>query len=324
MATDIEILRKAWERENDTRDYRPPGKRSWQGFQVRANLSDLHRLKSEELITIAFKEKGLTKYLLTPKGSGLAMPAVLDREFQRVDAPTILEALSLVVGFDDLKETMATAISAQRKVNFLLEGPPACAKSLILEGMRAAVPEAFMAFGSRTSAAGLSQVLFEYQPRLLLLDECDKMWLDCFSVLLGLMERGEILETKSRNVRGIVLETAVIAACNSSAKMPEEFKSRFALHVHFPTYTREEFVDVCCGFLTRAEECPEDLARLIGESVWDHDIGDVRKARGVWDLVTAPTEAEVHRVVGLMTKYGAENNPPRKRRKLTTGRIPGL
>jgi hypothetical protein len=284
----------------------------------------LHRLKTEELIAIAFKEKGLTKYQLTRKGSDLAVPAVLDREFAKVDAPTILDALSLVVGFDDLKETLATTISAQRKVNFLLEGPPACAKSIMLEGIRAAVPEAFMAFGSRTSAAGLSQILFEYQPRLLLLDEADKMRSDVFSVLLGLMERGEILETKSRNVRGIVLETAVIAACNSSAKMPEEFKSRFALHVHFPTYTREEFVDVCLGFLTRAVECPDHLARLIGERVWDEKLGDVRRARGVWELITAPTVAEVNRVVAFIQKYGPENTITRRKRQAQAGRLPGL
>jgi len=159
--TDIEILRRAYERENDVRDYRPPGKRSWQGFQVGATRSDLHRLKEEGIIAIAFRaERGVTKYLLTEKGRNLAVPAVLEREFERVPASTILEALSLVVGFDDVKETIAKGIEAQRKVNFMLEGPPACAKSVMLEGLRAAVPQAYMAFGSRTSAAGLSEILF--------------------------------------------------------------------------------------------------------------------------------------------------------------------
>ncbi len=323
--TDIEILRRAYERENDVRDYRPPGKRSWQGFQVGATRSDLHRLKEEGIIAIAFRaERGVTKYLLTEKGRNLAVPAVLEREFERVPASTILEALSLVVGFDDVKETIAKGIEAQRKVNFMLEGPPACAKSVMLEGLRAAVPQAYMAFGSRTSAAGLSEILFEFQPRLLLLDEADKMRPEVFSVLLGLMERGEILETKHQKVRGVVLETTVIAACNSSAKMPREFLSRFALHVHFPTYTREEFIDVCRGFLTRAEGCPEDLATLIGESVYDLDIGDIRKARGVWELITAPTEQEVSRVVQLMVKYSPEQNRPRKRQARGVGRMPGL
>jgi len=326
--TDIDILRRAYEFEHDTR--RPSGKRSWEGYQSGASRSDLNRLKDEGLIAIvtratgSFNTSGMTKYLLTDKGRNLAMPSVLDREFERVPASTILEAMSFVVGFDDVKDTLAKAISAQRKVNFMLEGPPACAKSLILEGIRIAVPGAFMAFGSRTSAAGLSEVLFEYQPRLLLLDEADKMRHDAFSVLLGLMERGEILETKYQKTRGITLETTVIAACNSSAKMSPEFLSRFALHVHFPTYSRDEFIDVCRGFLTRAESCPEDLAVLIGQRVYDEELGDIRKARGVWQLVNAPTAEEVDRVVRMSKKYSPENSLPRRRRSQKGGRLPGL
>lgn len=322
--TDIEILRKAYERENDPRDWRPAGRRSWQGYQVGANRSDLNRLKAEELIRVAFRDRGMTKYQLTEKGKNIVVPSVLEREFERVSADTIMESLELVVGFDDLKETLARAIESQRKISIMLEGPPACAKSVMLEGVRAAVPQAYMAFGSRTSAAGLSEILFEFQPRVLLLDEADKMRHDVYAVLLGLMERGEILETKNQKVRGITLETTVLAACNSSAKMPREFLSRFALHVHFPEYTRHEFIDVCRGYLTRAEDCPEELALLIGQLVFDRGIGDIRKARGVWQLVNRPTEDEVIRVVNLMEKYSPENSSPRRRQKNTAGRLPGL
>jgi hypothetical protein len=156
---------------------------------------------------------------------------------------------------------------------------------------------------------------------VLLMDEADKMQNDCYSVLLGLMESGEILETKSRKTRGIRLETMVIAACNSTAKMPREFLSRFALHVLFPAYSREEFIDVCRGFLTRAENCPSDLAALIGQTVFDCGLGDVRKARGVWQLMVAPTEDEVQRVIRLMLKYSPDN---RKRQKVQAYRLTGF
>jgi len=221
-----------------------------------------------------------------------------------------------------LVEHGALAVEARRRTHFLLEGPPASAKSLILEGVRSAVPDAYIAFGSRTSAAGLSEALFEYQPSVLLMDEADKMDNDCYSVLLGLMESGEILETKSRRMRGIKLETMLIGACNSSAKMPPEFLSRFALHVHFPTYSREEFIEVCHGFLTRAESCPSETAVLIGQMVYDYGIGDVRKARGVWQLMTAPTVDEVRRVVQLMRKYTTDDN--KRRQTSQTTRLPGL
>jgi len=309
LANDMEILRRAYERENDSRDRRPPRIRSWEYYTVGASQTDIKRLLDEGLVTIAFKTSSYpTRYMLTEKGKNLVWATTMEREFEKIPASSILEAMDLVVGFDDIKQAIAQAIESRRRINFLLEGPPACAKSLILEGIRSAVPDAYIAFGSRTSSAGLSEALFEHQPSVLLMDEADKMHNDCFSVLLGLMESGEILETKSRKTRGIKLETMVIGACNSTAKMPQEFLSRFALHIFFPTYTRDEFIDVCRGFLTRAEICPEDIAVTIGQTVFDYGLGDVRKARGVWQLMNAPTSDEVHRVVQLMMKYSRNNH----------------
>jgi len=318
----MEILRRAYEKETDSRDRRPEHLRSWEYYSVGASRASIERLIDEGLVIIAFKASSYpTRYRLSEKGRSLVWATMMEREFQKIPASSVMEAMELIVGFDDLKEAIAGAIANRRRVNFLLEGPPACAKSLILEAVRSCVPSAYIAFGSRTSAAGLSEALFEHQPNVLLMDEADKMDNDCYSVLLGLMESGEILETKSRKTRGIKLETMVIGACNSTQKMPPEFLSRFALHAFFPQYTREEFIDVCRGFLARAESCPEDIATIIGKTVFDYGLGDVRKARGVWQLMSVPTEAEVHRVIRLMMKYqksdtGRRRANPEKQRLL--------
>ena len=282
----------------------------------------MRRLLDEGFVVIALKTTNLTRYKLSEKGSKFVWATTMEREFTKIPVADVMTAMDLVVGFEDIKDAIARAVESRRRINFLLEGPPACAKSIMLEGVRSAVPDAYIAFGSRTSASGLSEALFEYQPSILLLDEADKMHNDVYSVLLGLMESGEILETVSRKTRGIKLDTMLIAACNSTAKMPPEFLSRFALHVRFPAYSREEFIEVCQGFLTRAERCPEDMAALIGRYVYDYGIGDVRKARGVWQLMTEPTAEEVHRVIQLMLKY----NPDGRRRTRSTqgSRLPGL
>lgn len=319
---DMEILRRAYERENDSRDRRAPHLRSWEYFNIGASRDDIRRLIDEGFIVIALKASNLTRYKLSEKGSKFVWATTMEREFTRIPAATIKAAMDLVVGFEDVKEAIAKAVESRRRINFLLEGPPACAKSIMLEGVRSAVPDAYIAFGSRTSASGLSEALFEYQPSVLLLDEADKMHNDVYSVLLGLMESGEILETKSRKTRGIKLDTMLIAACNSTVKMPPEFLSRFALHVRFPAYSREEFLEVCQGFLTKAESCPKDMAALIGRYVFDYGIGDVRKARGVWQLMTEPTAEEVYRIIRLMLKYHPDG---RKRTRSTQeSRLPGL
>ena len=319
---DMEVLQRAYDRETDSRDRRPPQLRSWYYYSIGASQKDIKRLLDEGLLTIAIKTSTFTRYRLSDKGRELVWALSMEREFAKIPAESVLDAMGLVVGFDDIKEAIAQSIATRRRTNFLLEGPPACAKSLILEGIRSAVPDAYIAFGSRTSAAGLSDALFELQPSVLLMDEADKMENEVYSVMLGLMEGGEVLETKSRKSRGIRLETLVIAACNSSAKMPLEFLSRFALHIHFPTYTRQEFIDVCHGFLTRTENCPPDLAKLIGQFVYDYKVGDVRKARAVWQLMTSPTESEMDRVLRLMLKYAPDNN--KKQQPTPVERMPGF
>lgn len=319
--TDVDILRRALDRENDTR--RPKNMRSWEFHAVGATRADIKRLQDEGYVCIAVRDDRLTKYVLTEKGRNQVWSLSMEDQFEAVPASVVMESLELVVGFQDIKETLADAVASRRRINFLLEGPPACAKSVILEGIRMAVSYAYIAFGSRTSAAGLSDVLFEIRPKVLLLDEADKMDHYCYSVLLGLMEKGEILETKSHRTRGIILETMVIAACNSSKKMSPEFLSRFAFHPHFPEYSRQEFIDVVVGMLTRAEGCPPELAKLIGERVYDMGLGDVRRARGVWQLMRAPTEDEVKRVIQMNLKYSPEVST--KPRRLVQGRrLPGL
>ncbi len=322
MASDMEILRRAYEHEHDTRNRRPPHQRCWEHYTVGASREDMRRLIDEGFVVIAVKNSIMTMYKLSEKGDKFVWATTMEQEFTRIPAADVKSAMDLVVGFEDIKDAIAKAVESRQRINFLLEGPPACAKSIILEGVRSAVPGAYIAFGSRTSASGLSEALFTHQPSVLLLDEADKMHNDVYSVLLGLMESGEILETKSQRTRGIKLNTMLIAACNSTAKMPPEFLSRFALHIHFPTYSREEFLAVCQGFLTRSENCPKDMAAIIGQRVYDYGIGDVRKARGVWQLMTKPTAEEVHRVIQLMLKYNPDGH--RRTRSTQGSRMPGL
>ncbi len=324
MNSDMEIMRRAYEREGAPKIPKFGIDGSWEFYAVGASRDDIKRLLDEGLIIIAHRNSKMTKYRLSDKGRELVWVANMEAKMETIPADDVLDAMSLVIGFDDIKDTLARAIETRKKINFLLEGPPACAKSLLLEAVRSVVPRAYMAFGSRTSGSGLSDALFEIQPEILLMDEADKMRMDVFSVMLGLMESGEIIETKSNKTRGIKLKTLVIAACNSSEKMPPEFLSRFALHFHFPAYTRSEFIDVCVGFLSRAENAPPDIAKFIGEMVYDQGLGDVRKARGIWLVMTEPTEDEVRRVISLSLKYAPDSYLRQKRPTLGRARLPGM
>jgi hypothetical protein len=318
----MQILTRAYGWEVDPRRRHTSLDLGWTFYGVGATKKIIDSLVEAGWVQVVFKSGRSMGYNLTEKGRGIVATAAMEHEKTRVPASVILEATDLLVGVEDLRETLARSIEARQRTHFLLEGPPACGKSVLMEGIRAVVTTAYMAFGSRTSAAGLSGALFEHMPTILLLDEADKMRQECYSVLLGLMERGELLETKSGNTRGILLNTMVIAACNSSTKMPPEFISRFAMHAHFPQYTRQQFIDICQVFLPRVEGCPEDLAITIGELVYDSNLGDVRKARDVWRLAQYPvTVAEVRRVVGMMLRYGPGN---KERHRQPASRLAGM
>jgi hypothetical protein len=320
MSTEIEILTKAYNIE-----YGPkagdPHFTAWESYQVGASRSDINHLKEQQLIRISSKfnagVNSLNKYRLTEKGTKL-VKSVMEDSRVVIDKEDVLEAMNLIVGFDDVKDRIAKAVEARARTHFLLQGPPACAKSLILEAVHTAVgaEHSYLAFGSRTSGAGLSDQLFNQRPVVLLLDEADKMDKDTRSVLLGLLETGDIIETKSRKTRGLKLNCQVLAACNKSDKFTPEFISRFAAHLHFPQYTRDEFLDVCVGFLSRAENAPPDIARLIGLMVFDNNLGDVRKARGVWKLMNEPTEDEVFNTIKFMVDYSPNANPKRNRQQI--------
>jgi len=302
VSTDIEILQRALDFEAKR------GPQAWEKAGIGASQTDINRLAGEELIELKHHSSKVGQglycpalYRLTEKGRRLlSMQAEVK---PAIPALEIIESMSLIVGFDDIKETIAYAIEARKRIHFLLEGPPACAKSVILDAVRNVVPDSLMVFGSRTSGRGLSDALFERKPNVLLLDEADKMRHDVFSLILGLMESGEIIETKSGNTRGIRLNTMVIAACNRSKKMPPEFLSRFAFHPKLPHYTREEFIDIVRSMLSKVEGCPEEISVMIGRQVFDNNLGDVRQARGVWKLMREPTEAEVLRVLRMKEKY---------------------
>ncbi len=122
---DMTILRKAYERENDTRDRRPPSHRSWEFYTIGASRRDVNRLIDEGMVIVAFKSSSLTKYKLSEKGRNFVFATSMEREFAKIPAASVLEAMNLVVGFEDMKDAIARAVESRRRINFLLEGPPA-------------------------------------------------------------------------------------------------------------------------------------------------------------------------------------------------------
>lgn len=303
--TDIEILRAAYKREFPDGGTRSFG--GWQSHQVGATRSDITHLKDSQLICtstqVAKGQESFNIYRLTSKGINVMKGYSEETEAFQITAAEVMQAMDMIVGYEDIKTQIANIVEQKKQAHLLFHGPPASAKSVILESLRGIIPNSMLAFGSRTSAAGISDQLFELKPSFLLLDELDKVDRNSFSVLLGLMQSGEVIETKSRKTRGVILSTTVMAAANNIEKLTPELISRF-IPLYFKRYTRQQFIDVTVGYLARSSKgCPEDIGRLIGELVYDNNLGDVRKGKQIKDLMFSMTTDEVYRAVGLLQEY---------------------
>ena len=209
-----------------------------------------------------------------------------------------------IVDYDDVKELITDALRGNRRVHWLMIGPPATAKSLFLLCIeRALEGQVYYATGSRVSGPGLTEALMTRRPKALLLDEVDKMPHDALSVLLSVMESGEIIETKYRKERRAKVDTIVFGAANTDRNIPPELMSRFDYPLYFKPYGREEFINVCVGYLTRFEETQEGIARYAAERCWEAGMRDVRKVRGVIRMLRKPAFEEVDRLVKFQVKY---------------------
>jgi len=97
---------------------------------------------------------------------------------EQVTAPdyeVIMEQMDLIVGFDDIKTTLATAVSCQRRINFLLEGRPLVPK---LDARRRNALSFCLVTPTRLLVQDVSSWVkrcsFREEAKILLLDEADK------------------------------------------------------------------------------------------------------------------------------------------------------
>jgi holliday junction DNA helicase RuvB len=183
-----------------------------------------------------------------------------------------------IVGHDDIKRICVKAILSKRPVHLLLIGSPGSAKTMFLTEIYKHKKDSCFIIGSNTTKAGLVNQLFERSPKVLLIDELEKMKITDQTSLLHLMETGMISETKINKTRQMQLSSRVFATANSCNKIIQPLLSRFAI-LEMPEYTLEKF-KVSITRLAK-ENINENNARFIAEKVWNElgskDIRDVIK-----------------------------------------------
>jgi Holliday junction DNA helicase RuvB len=291
----------SWEKKN-------PPKGEYDGFywhDVSGDPRVLNKLVILQVLKVVLKTNSGTAYRVADLAA--VERALQDVQKTEVRTPEEVEVevpadiLDVIVGHEEKKEIILRVLKSKERVHVLLYGSPASAKSLILECLQR-LPGAKYIIGSASTKAGLFELLYNEEPRFLILDEIDKLEsMEDLSILLSLMQTGFISETKYNRRRSKTLNTKVIAAANRIDKLAPELLSRL-VKLRFRDYTDDEFVDVSAKVLQR-EGIPMGLAVYIADQALRKlRTRDVRDSLKVARLLKEKSREDVDRVIELLSR----------------------
>jgi len=270
------------------------GNGSWEWRDVRVWPSTLAMLIKEGIVEVTYRsnrctmyrlrcphmvERALNEYRIAIQGGLAPMPG--DETY---DVPVTEEMLDQlfepIEGHDDVKRILKYAILSPEPVHVLMIGAPGTGKTLFAMCLEK-LPGAMFVAGYRSTKAGLYEVLKQFRPRFLIIDEIDKMRYEDITILINLMEEGRIIKALKDGYEQVELKTWVIGTANTP-RIPHFIRSRFEPYIiEFKPYTREEYVRIVPRVLAKIENIPEDIARYIAERLVEMNITDARAARNL-------------------------------------------
>lgn len=257
-----------------------PGE-EWTWQQVHTPVGLVNILITRGIVDLAYQSRQYHNYRLhsLPDTQG-ALEMISQSTGPKIIPLKVDELFKLVIGHDRAKAVLQYSINADAPVHCLLVGPPGNAKSLMLSDI-GGLPGAELYVGSTTTKSGLVGLLMQARPRILVLDEIDKMSATDMTPLLNLMESGVVTRLQHKVQERITLDTKVFAGANDVRKISPPILSRFA-QIHIPGYTVPEFIEVAAAVLIQRESIGPQMAQHIAFEVSEYstDIRDaVRVAR---------------------------------------------
>lgn len=231
--------------------------------ELPASPAVLNKMVLEGLLKINFKSHSSTNYRLNIPVE--EAERLLEPETKPELEKPPEDLFSVIIGHEDVRDLFNRAIAADKPVHFLMVGDVATAKSLFLSEL-ARLPGVELVLGGRATKVGISDVLLDREPNILIIDELDKCDRDDLSVLLSLCQDGLVKETKHGSTRQARLNTKVFCAANTTKGLPPEILSRFEI-LRFRRYSEDEARRVMVGVLTMREGVDGDLAGYIADKV---------------------------------------------------------
>jgi replication-associated recombination protein RarA len=147
-----------------------------------------------------------------------------------------------IEGYDDIKDIVRRAFSSEENYNLLLCGPPASAKTLFLLGILEYRNGVY--FDGSNTTNRILDVLEEERPKIICIDELDKMPRQFQNQLLNFMESGRVKVDQQKKQYDFVIKGAkVFATSNDIGRLSKPLQSRF-MKLFLPRYSEAQFLDV--------------------------------------------------------------------------------
>ena len=204
-----------------------------------------------------------------------------------------------IQGYGDIKDLLRRALSTDENYNLLFCGPPASAKTLFLLGILECRKGVY--FDGSNTTNRILDVLEEERPRVICIDELDKMSRQFQNQLLNFLESGRIKVDQQRRSYDFEIKGAkVFATCNEITRLSKPLQSRFRT-LHLPPYTKEQYLDIA------VKVCPklkEETSRLIGEELWKQGSKDIRDVINLGKLIRkGDAPEEIKGLLKTLAKY---------------------
>jgi replication-associated recombination protein RarA len=217
---------------------------------------------------------------------------------------TAAAGFAKIQGYEDVKDIVRRALDSDENYNLLFIGPPASSKTLFLQGILEIRKDGVYFDGSNTTSRILD-VLEKERPKMICIDELDKMPRTFQNQLLNFIESGRIKVDQMRRQYDFEIKGAkVFATCNEINQLSKPLQSRFR-KLFLPRYTEEQFSDISEKVLSKISP---NIARYTAANVWKNG-GDIRDVISIGKLVRksdGPQKIEL--MLLTMSKYGGKRD----------------
>lgn len=137
------------------------------------------------------------------------------------------EQFDSIQGYDDIKNIVRRTLDSEDNYNLLFVGAPASSKTLFLMGILDIKKDGVYFDGSNTTNRILD-ILEEERPKIICIDELDKMSKSWQNQLLNFMESGRIKVDQQKKQYDFQIKGAkVFASCNDITRLSKPLQSRF-------------------------------------------------------------------------------------------------